>query len=349
MAIMTQSESNRSNRPYFEIPDEKLEVIDAIQDHIRDQLSLLSFPDQKKTWQPTDFLPDFSKPSWREEVEELRELARGIPDEVMVVLVGDMITEEALPSYMAAFNRFAGANDRTGVDDSPYAQWGRAWVSEENRHGDLLNKFLYLSGRVDMRAIEVTIQHLIKNGFNLQQDGDPYQGFVYTAFQERATKISHSNVAKLATKAGFHHLSRMCQVISGDEARHEEGYKRFMDKIFQVDPKGAILAFESMMRRTITMPAMLMEDGRDANLFTHFERIAQKIGVYTVTDYADIIDHLVARWKIKTLPGLQGEGAKAQDYLCNLSKRYRRLAERMASKVQQFPPVRFSWIENRAV
>jgi acyl-[acyl-carrier-protein] desaturase len=24
------------------------------------------------------------------------------------------------------------------------------WTSEENRHGDLLNKYLYLSGRVNM-------------------------------------------------------------------------------------------------------------------------------------------------------------------------------------------------------
>jgi hypothetical protein len=27
----------------------------------------------------------------------------------------------------------------------------RQWTGEENRHGDLLNKYLYLSGRVNMR------------------------------------------------------------------------------------------------------------------------------------------------------------------------------------------------------
>jgi acyl-[acyl-carrier-protein] desaturase len=32
-----------------------------------------------------------------------------------------------------------------------WAQWVRQWTSEENRHGDLLNKYLYLSGRVNMR------------------------------------------------------------------------------------------------------------------------------------------------------------------------------------------------------
>ncbi|MCA9417678.1 MAG: acyl-ACP desaturase [Candidatus Omnitrophica bacterium] len=339
----------QTESPFLTPCQEKLEVIDSIQDHIGDQLSLLSLPGKEKNWQPTDFLPDLSKDGWEKEVEELRESARGLPDETLVVLVGDMITEEALPNYSAAFNRFAGANDKTGVDDSPYAQWGRAWVAEENRHGDVLNKFLYLTGRVDMRAIERTIQHLIVNGFNLQHDGDPYKGFVYTSFQERATKISHSNVAKLCQKAGFKSLHRMCQIISGDEARHEEGYKRFMDKIFEVDPNNAVLSFAEMMRRTITMPAKTMLDDKDPNLFEHFEMVAQRAGVYTALDYADIIDHLIKRWKLETLTGLNSEAAEGQDYLCKLSNRYRRLAERIEKKIKDYKPVPFSWIFDRAV
>jgi acyl-[acyl-carrier-protein] desaturase len=34
----------------------------------------------------------------------------------------------------------------------------RQWTGEENRHGDLLNKYLYLSG-VNMREVEMTTQH----------------------------------------------------------------------------------------------------------------------------------------------------------------------------------------------
>ena len=34
------------------------------------------------------------------------------------------------------------------------------WIAEENRHGDVLNKYLYLSGRVDMRAVERTVQQV---------------------------------------------------------------------------------------------------------------------------------------------------------------------------------------------
>jgi acyl-[acyl-carrier-protein] desaturase len=42
----------------------------------------------------------------------------------------------------------------------------RQWT-EENRHGDLLNKYLYLSGRVNMREVEMTTQHLINDGFDI--------------------------------------------------------------------------------------------------------------------------------------------------------------------------------------
>jgi hypothetical protein len=48
-----------------------------------------------------------------------------------------------------------GVDDPTGVSDSVWARWSRGWTSEENRHGDLLNRYLYLTGRVDMRSIEV--------------------------------------------------------------------------------------------------------------------------------------------------------------------------------------------------
>ena len=60
--------------------------------------------------------------------------------------------------------RFEGTKDDTGASRSPWAVWNRAWTAEENRHGDLLNKYLWLTGRVDMRAVERTIQHLMGNG-----------------------------------------------------------------------------------------------------------------------------------------------------------------------------------------
>lgn len=60
---------------------------------------------------------------------------------------GDMITEEALPTYMAMLNTLDGVRDETGASPTPWATWTRLWTAEENRHGDLMSKYIYLTGR----------------------------------------------------------------------------------------------------------------------------------------------------------------------------------------------------------
>ena len=75
--------------------------------------------------------------------------------------------------------------------------------------GDLLNKYLYLSGRVNMRSIEITIQNLIGSGMDPKTENNPYLGFVYTSFQERATKISHGHTAIHATEHGDDVLAKV--------------------------------------------------------------------------------------------------------------------------------------------
>ena len=202
-----------------------------MEDYVQDQLQLLKSVDD--SWQPDDFLPDMSTEGWEDHIREFRTRAEALPDDVLVVLVGDMVTEEALPTYQTLLNSFEGVGDATGTDESAWARWSRGWTAEENRHGDLLNKYLYLTGRVDMRSVETTIQYLIRNGFNPQAAQDPYKGFVYTSFQERATKISHSNVGRLAVKAGDAHLKTICGLVAGDEARHEKAYTNFMKKSFK--------------------------------------------------------------------------------------------------------------------
>lgn len=304
-------------------------------------------------WQPQDFLPDLTQDSWEDEVKEFRKMSASIPDDVLVVLIGDMVTEEALPTYQTLLNTFEGCDDPTGTSDSAWARWSRGWTSEENRHGDLLNKYLYLGGRCNMRSIEVTIQHLITNGFNPQAKKDPYRGFVYTSFQERATKVSHSNVGKLARKYGEKHLSKICAQIAGDEGRHERAYQTFSQEILKRDPEGLLAVFADMMKGMIAMPAQDMTDGKNPNLYEDFSDVAQRIGVYTALDYADIIEHLVKRWDLENLEGVSGQAEKDRDYLCRLPDRYRKLAERSMNKKKKAtedvaPKAKaFDWIYGR--
>ncbi|GMH02581.1 hypothetical protein Nepgr_004420 [Nepenthes gracilis] len=136
----------------------------------------------EKSWQSHDFLPDplLEDGEFFERVKELREMARELPDEYLVILVGAMITEEALPSYQMGINNLDAINNVTCCSPNPWARWLRGWSAEENRH---------------------------------------------------------------------------------DEKRHEAGYIKIVEKLFEVDPDCTILAFANMMKKKISMPGRLMYDG----------------------------------------------------------------------------------------
>jgi acyl-[acyl-carrier-protein] desaturase len=96
------------------------------------------------TWQPSDFLPQSNSPEFFESVKEIQELAKEMDYDLFAVLIGDTITEEALPTYESWLMGLKGLTQgkRTG-----WTQWVRAWTAEENRHGDLLNSiYIYLEG-----------------------------------------------------------------------------------------------------------------------------------------------------------------------------------------------------------
>jgi len=284
----------------------------------------------EKIWQPTDLLPDSQNDNFFEEVRELREIAKDLPYDFWVVLVGDTITEEALPTYESWLMDVEGVNQ---IDNggNGWSKWVRNWTGEENRHGDLLNKYLYLSGRVNMREVEMTTQHLINDGFDIGTDRDPYKNFVYTSFQELATYVSHNRVSQLAKQYGDKKLSKMCRLVAGDEMRHHMAYSEFVSRIFAVDPSEMMLAFQYMMKQKIVMPAHFLRESGQAisTAFEQFSDSAQRIGVYTAADYVDILRKLIEKWQIDKVTGLTTEAEKARDFLMKLPDRMARISERI--------------------
>ncbi|MBB1193075.1 acyl-ACP desaturase [Flavobacterium sp. SOK18b] len=305
-----------------------------------------SFVDQylipvEKIWQPTDFLPDSQSDTFFDEVKELREIAKDLPYDFWVTLVGDTITEEALPTYESWLMDVEGIDN---VERNGWSKWIRQWTGEENRHGDLLNKYLYLSGRVNMREVEMTTQHLINDGFDIGTGRDPYKNFIYTSFQELATYVSHNRVAQIAKKYGDNKLSKMCKMIAGDEMRHHHAYSEFVNRIFQIDPSEMMLAFQYMMKAKIVMPAhFLRESGEKiSTAFEQFSDSAQRIGVYTAVDYVEIMQKLIDKWEIDKIAGLTDEAEKARDYLMKLPGRMAKISERLV--IPQESHI-FKWVE----
>ncbi len=294
----------------------------------------------EKIWQPTDFLPNSQKDSFIEEIKEIQELSKDLDDDFWTVLVGDTITEEALPTYESWLLDIEGVSQQP---DNGWAKWIRAWTSEENRHGDTLNKYLYLSGRVNMREVEITTQHLITDGFDIGTASDPYKNFVYTSFQELATYVSHNNVAKIAKEKGHKALAKMSKIIAGDEMRHHNAYTEFVRQIFEIDPSEMMLAFHHMMRHKIVMPALHLRESFAAkgNLFNDFSTVAQRIGVYTGFDYIEILKKLNVAWEIEKIKGLSPEAEKARDYLVKLPDRMFRITERIIIPETKF---QFKWL-----
>ncbi|XP_062099625.1 stearoyl-[acyl-carrier-protein] 9-desaturase 6, chloroplastic-like [Humulus lupulus] len=336
------------------MPPEKEEVFKSLEGWATKSILPLLKP-VEKSWQPQDFLPDSTKSDeeFFEEVRALRDRTAELPEEYLVVLVGDMITEEALPTYQTMINTLDAIRDETGVDSSPWAQWTRGWTAEENRHGDLLRTYLYLSGKVDMVMIERTIQYLTGAGMNPKMENNPYMGFVYTSFQERATFVSHGNTACMAKKCGDPVLARICGSIAADEKRHENAYVKIVEKLLEVDPNDAMIGIANMIKKNITMPAHLMFDGCNPKLFEHFSAVAQRLGVYTVNDYADILEFLIERWRLEKIQGLTAEARCAQDFVCRLAPRIRKLHERIDEKarnnIDQPLRLKFSWIFNKEI
>jgi acyl-[acyl-carrier-protein] desaturase len=167
---------------------------------------------------------------------------------------------------------------------------------------------------------------------------------IYTPFQERTTFISHGNTANLAMKHGDEKLAKICGTIAADEKRHEIVYTKIVGKLFELDPNETVIAFANMMRRKILMPAHL---SYDENLFDHFANVASQIGVYTVRDYGEILEHLVAKRNVEKLIRLLGEGREAHDYVCGLAQRLRRLKERALARAKKAPTVSFGWSLDR--
>ena len=78
------------------------------------------------------------------------------------------------------------------------------------------------------------------------------------------------------------------------------------------------------------------------SLSNHFTNAAQRIGVYTSADYTDILEDLLAEWKIESITGLNEAGEKARDYVMALPTRLRKVADRMRVPELEY---KFRWIE----
>ena len=76
----------------------RLEVMKTVEKSIDSFVDKYLIP-VEEIWQPTDLLPNLQKEDFMEEILQIREEAKELEYDFWVVLVADMVTEEALPTY----------------------------------------------------------------------------------------------------------------------------------------------------------------------------------------------------------------------------------------------------------
>ena len=82
----------------MKLPLSRIEVMKYVGEKI-DQLVDEFLNPIDSNWQPSDMLPDSTKDNFFDEVKLLQEAAKELPYDYWAVLIGDTITEEALPTY----------------------------------------------------------------------------------------------------------------------------------------------------------------------------------------------------------------------------------------------------------
>jgi acyl-[acyl-carrier-protein] desaturase len=318
----------------------RLEVMHSMESQVSGYIQKYLVP-VETIWQPSDFLPQSNAETFYADLKTLREESLELDYDFWIVLIGDMVTEEALPSYESWLMGVKGIDQ---IGENTWSAWVRQWTAEENRHGDVLNKYLYLSGRVNMREVEKTVHYLLSDGFDIGTASDPYKNFVYTSFQELATHLSHKRVSEMAQQKGNDRLTKMCRTIAGDEMRHHLAYRQFVSVIFEADPSEILCAFADMMRNKISMPAhMLRQSGEKSGAsYEPFSHAAQRLGIYTSADYIFILRLLLVHWQVDKRNGLNENAEKARDYLMALPARLERLSERIKIPKES---VKFKWVD----
>ena len=133
-----------------QVAQTRMEVMREIEGNVSGYIGKYLIP-VESIWQPTDFLPDSKSSEFTKTIALLREEAMELDYDFWIVLIGDMITEEALPSYESWLMGVDGIDQ---IGKNHWSSWVRQWTAEENRHGDVLKTFLYLCGRINMKEVE---------------------------------------------------------------------------------------------------------------------------------------------------------------------------------------------------
>lgn len=272
------------------------DVKDLILNHTTNRGSL------EDLWMPSDFAHKFRKDTL-------------IPEDALVALVYNALTEDGLPSFHRLIASHLG-------EDSVWGTWNGIWTAEESRHGRALEVFLAESQQVHMRVYDEMLFTYHLYGFNPTWEQNPYRLLAYTVLQERATQISHTNVAN-KVRMFEPTLATLLVKIAREEARHCRFYSETFRLVLALDAPNALVALANEIR-SFAMP------GATIPHFSSYQYLAECKRVFTTHHFKEIVEGVIKLFRLDQLRFRDEMGEIARQDILRLAKLLARRTARLA-------------------
>ena len=224
-----------------------------------------------------------------------------------------LLTEVNLPWYTTGLT--GGLESCPG----PIREFVSVWTSEEDQHATLLESYLLLTESGDHGARARARKAMIAAGWSSTVSG-PFEGMVYTAIQEAATRAFYLCAARAC---GDEHppLAAALRRIAKDETLHMAFYRDVVKAHLDLD-SGYLQALAAVMLR-FEMPwsPSVLRD------FEERRALLAAGGVFHLSDYLDEV--VQPLWSYWGLDGRSLQGEETRRALVQL-RRYRAALRKFA-------------------
>jgi acyl-[acyl-carrier protein] desaturase len=304
---------------------------------------------------------------WSEEDSPLPKAARS-------ALIVGLLTEDNLPWYAETIDRKFGTNPALNF-------WNRLWVSEEDRHSEVMRTYMSVGKLVDPVQLDTD---RIAQMMHAQVPDPPsiIEALVYVSLQELATRISHMNTGKLVADteiadselfplnesrtalANIDHVDvgrlepeeRAAYIrnvgrtimtrVAADENRHYAFYRDIITKgAIEADPSTVVKAIERQVRG-FQMP------GTGIRGFWEHAKVIAMSGVYDLDIHSrQIIEPVVAKhWDLENLTGLDDDAERSRErtlaFMSGLAVEAQKFVDKREQKREQHPDQ--NWVGKKA-
>jgi acyl-[acyl-carrier protein] desaturase len=217
-----------------------------------------------------------------------------------------LLTEVNLPWYTA------GLAGGLASCPAPIRDFVRVWTSEEDQHATLLESYLLLTRSGDPDARARSRKSMIAEGWSHGLAG-PFQGMVYTAMQEAATRTFYLCVARACAEE-HPPLGAAVRRIAKDETLHMAFYRDVVKLHLDKDPDYLRPLAEVMVRFEMPWTGSVLNDFEQRRAYLATQ------GVFRLSEYLDeVVQPLWSYWGLDHCVSQNEETRKAHAQL----RRYR--------------------------